>query len=141
MRNLSLILITLCLIAITVFASWKLGHSTAASVSSPQGPSGSTRVPPTAGPPSPPPNRILGNEWDQLRTVRDTTLKNNPDLASEYEELRAEMNEQQKELYAAMIKVDPKVASILVKVENMQKETMGMHYAPTLKQSNNSPHP
>ena len=57
----------------------------------------------------------------ELRSVRDTTLQNNPDLASEYKSLLAEMDQQQKDLDAAMIKADPKVAPVVAKLEELRK--------------------
>ena len=73
--------------------------------------------------PSIPPNVILSKDWDEVRAVRETTLKSHPDLASEYQQLKADMVRQETELNAAMIKSDPKVAPILAKVEQLRKQT------------------
>ena len=129
-----LILITVLCLAITVtYVAWKLHKSAVSptSITSRQATNAHTLHASTTFPPPPPPNKILGEDWSQLKAVRDATLKNNPKLASEFNELVAEMNEQQKELDAAMIKADPKVADILIKVEKMRKQTSGIHTAST----------
>ena len=64
----------------------------------------------------------LPSEWQELRSTRDTTLQSNPDLAAEYKSLLAEMDQQQKDLDAAMIKADPKVAPIVAKLEQLRKK-------------------
>jgi len=79
-------------------------------------------VPPLPSRPAPQPSNLpLPSEWQELRSVRDTTLQNNPDLASEYKSLLAEMDQQQKDLDAAMIKADPKVAPVVAKLEELRK--------------------
>jgi hypothetical protein len=81
-------------------------------------------IPPLPVRPSPPPpsNLPLPSEWQELRSARDTTLQNNPELADEYKSLLAEMDQQEKDLDAAMIKADPKVAPIVAKLEQMRKK-------------------
>ena len=91
-----------------------------------------TAYPPTkssviATTPRRPPNIPMPKEWQELRLVRETTLQSNPDLAAEYKSLLAEMDEQQKEMDAAMMKVDPKVAPIVAKLEQLRKRNSESH--------------
>lgn len=80
-------------------------------------------IPPLPSRPTPASaNMPLPSEWQELRSTRDTTLQSNPDLAAEYKSLLAEMDQQQKDLDAAMIKADPKVAPIVAKLEQLRKK-------------------
>jgi len=58
----------------------------------------------------------------EYRAAREQVLKENPDLAAEYQELMTENEKQARDLDAAMIKADPKVASILAKI-NLQRRS------------------
>jgi hypothetical protein len=83
-----------------------------------------TPTSPTTPAPQPTPpvsNLPLPSEWQELRSVRNTTLQNNPDLAAEYKSLMSQMDQQQKDLDAAMIKADPKVAPVVTKLAELRK--------------------
>jgi GrpB-like predicted nucleotidyltransferase (UPF0157 family) len=122
-RKTLLIIFAFCLVIAVKVVGWRLHQLSVKGISPRQVSYGIILPAHIVGAGSASPNKTLGSEWDQLRVVRDTTLKNNPDLASEYVELRLEVNEQQKELDAAMIKADPKVADILVKVEKLETQS------------------
>ena len=75
-------------------------------------------------PPSPLPissTSIKPSDWQEFHSDRETTLKADPELASEYKALLTEMDKQQKDLESAMIKANPKVAPIVAKLELMRK--------------------
>jgi hypothetical protein len=85
-------------------------------------------VPPLPARPTPTASNLpLPSGWQKLRSVRDTTLQNNPDLAAEYKSLLGEMDQQQKDLDAAMIKADPKVAPIVAKLAELRKKNSVNH--------------
>ena len=85
-------------------------------------------IPPVPSPASSPPSNLpLPSEWQELRAVRNITFQNNPALAAEYKSLLAEMDDQQKRLDEAMIKVDPKVAPIVAKLEQLRKKNSVTH--------------
>jgi len=69
------------------------------------------------------------NDWQRLRAARDAALQANPDLAAEYKEIIQEMQMQQNELDVAMIKADPKVASIVAKLVELRQRN-GAHPPP-----------
>jgi hypothetical protein len=115
-KNALVVLILLVAIAAITWGIW-VGHKNLGKILTAHPPSQAAR--PFAPPQSP--SFLAFNEWKELCSVRETTLKNNPDLAAEYKALLAEMDEQQKKLDAAMIKADPKVASIVAKLEAMRK--------------------
>jgi hypothetical protein len=56
------------------------------------------------------------SDWRDYHATRVKTLQDNPDLAAEYKALLAEMADNQKKLEAAMIKADPKVGPILIRL-------------------------
>ena len=75
-------------------------------------------------PASPPPTSstsIKPGDWQEFHSDRETALKADPELASEYKALLTEMDKQQKDLESAMIKADPKVAPVIAKLELMRK--------------------
>ncbi|HUB66024.1 MAG TPA: hypothetical protein VL981_00905 [Candidatus Methylacidiphilales bacterium] len=74
--------------------------------------------PPFHPPPTPPPSipLVSMSDFQRLRAARDAVFQANPDLADEYKKIISEMQTQQTELDAAMIKADPKVASIVAKL-------------------------
>jgi hypothetical protein len=123
MKTLAVIVITFCA---ALFVGWLLwGHhenGSSKSVIVAHAPATNAIPPLPSRPPAPASNLPLPSEWQELRSVRDTTLQNNPDLAAEYKSLLAEMDQQQKDLDAAMIKADAKVAPIVAKLEQLRKK-------------------
>jgi hypothetical protein len=65
------------------------------------------------------PNQTL---WHEYMLTRQKILQENPNLAAEFNELQGEIGAQRKELDAAMIKVDPKVSSILAKLDAARQQ-------------------
>lgn len=122
MKNAVVVLSLLVAIAAVTWGVW-VSHENSSKVLAVHAPS---NIPVLAAKPSAPqqsPSFLAYNEWQELRSARETTLKNNPDLAAEYKALLAEMDEQQKKMDAAMIKADPKVAPIVAKLEAMRKHS------------------
>jgi len=73
--------------------------------------------------PLPPASNLpLPSEWQELRSVREKTLQQNPELAAEYKSLMAELDQQQRDLDAAMIKIDPRVAPVIAKLAEIRKQ-------------------
>ena len=68
---------------------------------------------------TPIPNQVL---WHEYMLTRQKVLQENPNLAAEFNELQGEFGAQQKDLDAAMIKVDPKVSSILAKMDAVRQQ-------------------
>jgi CHASE3 domain sensor protein len=130
MKNALVVLIFLIAVAAVTWGIWT-SHKSSTKVLESQAPS--TVPAQVVKPFHPPPssNFLAVNEWQELRSVRETTLKNNPDLAAEYKALLAEMDEQQKDLEAAMIKADPKVAPIVAKLEALRKHN-SVSYQPVV---------
>jgi hypothetical protein len=71
------------------------------------------------------PNQTL---WHEYMLTRQKVLEENPDLAAEFNELQGEFGTQQKDLEAAMIKIDPKVRSILTKVNAARQQGMAAQF-------------
>jgi hypothetical protein len=61
--------------------------------------------------------RPVGVDWQAFNDAHEKALRDNPELSTEYKELLQEAANQENEINAAMIKADPKVASILAKLE------------------------
>lgn len=55
--------------------------------------------------------------------VRKAALKANPALLSEYKDIMQEMEAQQPEDFAAIIKADPKVAPVIAKLVAIRKQS------------------
>jgi hypothetical protein len=70
---------------------------------------------------------LVAQQWQELRNDRETALRNNPDLATEYRTLVAEMDAQQKKLDAAMISADPKVAPVVAKLDIIRQRNSIPH--------------
>jgi hypothetical protein len=108
-----------CAVAFGIWVNHKASGKTALTISS-TNPTPGIGVRPPSLPPSSPP-LLKPNEWQELRSDREAILNANPELASEYKSLLTEMDNQQKDLEAAMIKADPKVAPLVAKIESMRK--------------------
>jgi len=115
MKNLVLALVVLIVIAGVAYGIWASYKSSTNMVTAHASATAPTQ-PVKPFTPHPSPNFLALNEWQELRSARDATLRDNPDLAAEYKTLLAEMDEQQKDLDAAMIKADPNAAPIVAKL-------------------------
>ncbi len=67
--------------------------------------------------------------------ARAGPLQDNPELAAEYQELRADIQQQESALNTAMLKADPKVAPILAKLELLR------HPPQSPRANTNNPNP
>ena len=76
-----------------------------------------THVPPIIGAPT-------ARQWQEYQTTREKTLRENPDLAAEYQGLLAEVKKHQADIEAAMVKSDPKVAPIVAKLALIRERNM-----------------
>jgi hypothetical protein len=65
------------------------------------------------------------SEWQEFHSDRESALKNNPKLASEYKRLMADLGQQQKGLETAMLKTDPKLVPMLAKLEALRLHNSG----------------
>jgi len=93
-------------------------------------PVASASTSPNNPPPNPPPSTantsfISQSDFQKLRAARDAVLQANPDLAAEYKQIIKAMDEEQKELDAAMIKADPKVAPLVAKLIALREHNGG----------------
>jgi hypothetical protein len=64
---------------------------------------------------------FTSDDLRRFRSAREAALSQNPDLAAEYKEIISEIENQQQKLDAAMIKADPAVAPIIVKLKIIRK--------------------
>jgi hypothetical protein len=124
MKNALVVLVFFIVIAAITWGIWA-GHKSSSQVIASQAPSAPSNPPAQPvkpfTPPHPSPGFIASNDWQEFCNARDTTFRNNPDLAAEYKTLLTEMDKQQQEMEAAMIKADPKVAPLVVKLEAVRK--------------------
>ncbi len=117
-------LLVLVGLGIGILVGWWAGH-----------PSAAAAVQPQITAPSPQPNANVSAislpapsvhisdgsnviDWEMIHADRDRALQNNPDLKKEHDALLEEMKQQQQQMNTAMIKVDPRVASILKKIDD-----------------------
>ena len=121
-KTFAIVVITFCLALGIGWLIWGRHHETIKDTNITHTPATNPVPSPNRAQPRPLPSNVLvPREWMELRSVKDTTLQNNPDLAAEYKSLLAEMDAQQKALEAAMIKADPKVAPIMAKLDQIRK--------------------
>jgi len=57
--------------------------------------------------------------------VRETTLRANPNLATEYKQIIDDLRDEQAKLDAAMVKANPKVAPIIAKLTVLRQRNGG----------------
>ena len=70
------------------------------------------------------PPRSRADDWREYHTAREQAMHDNPELAAEYQALRAEIDKTQDDLNAAMIKADPTIAPVLAKVALLRKHSL-----------------
>ena len=76
------------------------------------------------------PNMPTQALWQEYSATRQKVLNGNPELASEYNDIRNEINAQMEKMNAAMIQADPKVAPIVAKLEALRQQRMGASSMP-----------
>lgn len=64
---------------------------------------------------------LVQSEWQEYRQAHDKVLHENQALASEYKGLLDEAKAQEKALEAAMVKIDPKIAPIIAKLQELRQ--------------------
>lgn len=137
MKNISVILIVLLVVGCVAWGLWSR-YAPAPNAVSPSVASAPSATAPAANPAAnpaihtaPPPVFTQVREWRQYRDVREKTLADNPDLAAEYQSLRHQLEQQEKDLDAAMVKADPQVAPIVARLEAIRTQGPGSHPAAT----------
>ncbi len=111
-------------IGIGIVVGWYVAHPSASaaiqpSVTASPSPKPVTKVMASAPTPSvfiPDGSNVI--DWKKIHVARDHALQVNPDLKKEYDGLIEEMAQQQQQLDAAMLKIDPTVAPILKKINS-----------------------
>ena len=77
--------------------------------------------------------------WQKYTITRREILQGDSQLAAEYKELQGEISTQREKLDGAMIKVDPKVAAIVAKIESVRQQRLSVPITTPLNQSTANP--
>ena len=77
--------------------------------------------------------------WHEYSMTRRNVLRDNAQLATEFEVLQKEIAAQGSKLNDAMIKADPKVAAIIARLESMRQQKLAAPNTPRFNQPSTNP--